>query len=63
MLDVGTQLGKAQDSYDHALKQFSEGRGNIVSQAESLKGMGVTVNKPLPEQLVELSKGSKSQER
>lgn len=62
MLDVGSQLGKAQDSYDHALKQFSEGRGNIISQAESLKGMGVTVNKPLPEELVELSKGGKTQE-
>ncbi|GLS90436.1 DNA recombination protein RmuC [Psychromonas marina] len=63
MLEVGAQLNKAQDSYDHALKQFSEGRGNLVSQAESLKNMGVTVNKPLPEQLVELSKGSKLEER
>lgn len=52
MLEVGSQLGKAQDSYDHALKQFSEGRGNIISQAESLKSMGVTVNKPLPEELI-----------
>jgi len=56
MLDVGSQLGKAQDSYDHALKQFSEGRGNIISQAESLKSMGVTVNKPLPEELITSSK-------
>lgn len=56
MLELGAQLGKAQDSYDHALKQFSEGRGNLISQAESLKNMGVTVNKPLPEQLVESSK-------
>ncbi|MEI6896769.1 MAG: DNA recombination protein RmuC [Psychromonas sp.] len=56
LLEVGTQLGKAQDSYDHALKQFSEGRGNLISQAETLKNMGVSVNKPLPEQLVESSK-------
>jgi len=56
MLEVGTQLDKAQDSYEHALKQLSEGRGNLISQAESLKSMGVTVNKPLPEQLVEASK-------
>lgn len=59
MLEVGAQLGKAQDSYDHALKQFSEGRGNVISQAESLKGMGVTVNKPLPEQLVQASQKAK----
>lgn len=58
MLEVGSQLGKAQDSYDHALKQFSEGRGNVIAQAESLKNMGVTVNKPLPEQLVESSNNS-----
>jgi len=56
MLEVGAQLGKAQDSYDHALKQFSEGRGNLIAQAESLKNMGVTVNKPLPEALLEASK-------
>jgi DNA recombination protein RmuC len=55
MLEVGAQLGKAQDSYDHAIKQFSEGRGNLIAQAESLKSMGVTVNKPLPGHLVESS--------
>ena len=63
MLEVGAQLGKAQDSYDHALKQFSEGRGNIIAQAESLKSMGVTVNKPLPDTLVTLSQGDELQER
>ena len=47
MLDVGSQLGKAQDSYDHALKQLSQGRGNIIGQAESLKAMGVPVKKKL----------------
>ena len=56
MLDVGTQLEKAQGSYDHAIKQLSQGRGNVIAQAESLKNMGVTVNKPLNETLVEQSK-------
>lgn len=55
MLDVGSQLNKAQNSYDRALKQFSQGRGNLIQQAEQLKEMGVTVTKPLPETLVELS--------
>ncbi|MFT5558565.1 MAG: DNA recombination protein RmuC [Sphingobacteriales bacterium] len=53
MLDVGSQLNKAQNSYDRALKQFSQGRGNLIQQAEQLKEMGVTVTKPLPENLVE----------
>ncbi|AGH80084.1 hypothetical protein PCNPT3_00710 [Psychromonas sp. CNPT3] len=52
MLDVGQSLGKAQDSYDHALKQLSTGRGNVIAQAEALRQMGVVVNKPLPESLV-----------
>ncbi|HEY7867239.1 MAG TPA: DNA recombination protein RmuC, partial [Psychromonas sp.] len=53
MLDVGSQLDKAQNSYDRALKQFSQGRGNLIQQAEQLKEMGVTVTKPLPETLLE----------
>ncbi|MFT6927898.1 MAG: DNA recombination protein RmuC [Psychromonas sp.] len=56
MLDVGSQLNKAQNSYDRALKQLSQGRGNLIQQAEQLKEMGVTVTKPLPETLVELAK-------
>ena len=55
MLDLGTQLGKAQSTYDHAFKQFSQGRGNIISQTESLKDMGVPIKHPLPETLVEHS--------
>ncbi|MFT6986682.1 MAG: DNA recombination protein RmuC [Psychromonas sp.] len=56
MLDLGAQLGKAQNSYEGALKQLSEGRGNIIAQAESLKGMGVPIKKSLPDSLVERSK-------
>ncbi|HEY5716645.1 MAG TPA: DNA recombination protein RmuC [Psychromonas sp.] len=55
MLDVGAQLSKAQNTYDRALKQLGQGRGNIIQQAEQLKAMGVTVTKPLPESLVELA--------
>ncbi|WP_354622935.1 DNA recombination protein RmuC [Psychromonas sp. MME2] len=53
MLDLGAQLGKAQSSYDHALKQLSEGRGNVISQTEALRDMGVPIKQPLPERLVE----------
>ena len=55
MLDLGSQLGKAQSTYDHALKQLSQGRGNIIQQAESLKGMGIPIKQPLPDTLVERS--------
>ena len=55
MLDLGAQLGKAQNTYDHALKQFSQGRGNIISQTQNLKEMGAPVKQPLPDTLVEHS--------
>ena len=63
MLDVGNQLGKAQGSYDHAIKQLSQGRGNVIAQVESLKNMGVTVTKPLNAALVEQSKFVSSNEQ
>ena len=63
MLDVGSQLSKAQDSYDHALKQLSQGRGNIIGQAESLKAMGVPVKKTLPESLVKYAGLNEHQEK
>ena len=52
MLDLGAQLDKAQNTYDHALKQFSQGRNNIISQTESLKEMGAPIKNPLPESLL-----------
>lgn len=55
MIDLGAQLGKAQTTYDHALKQLSQGRGNIIQQAESLKEMGVPIKQPLPSSLIETS--------
>lgn len=55
MLDLGSQLNKAQSTYDHALKQFSQGRGNIITQTESLKEMGAPIKQPLPQELVEQS--------
>ena len=55
MLDLGTQLGRAQTTYDHALKQLSQGRGNIIQQAEGLKQMGIPIKQSLPDVLVESS--------
>lgn len=55
MIELGSQLDKAQNTYDHALKQFSQGRGNIISQTENLKEMGAPIKSPLPESLVERS--------
>lgn len=55
MLDVGAQLDKAQGSYEHALKQLCEGRGNIITQTEKLREMGAPIKQPIAEVLTERS--------
>ncbi len=37
--DVGTHLDKAKQKYQDGYKQLSSGRGNLIRQAEQLKGM------------------------
>ena len=52
-LEVGSQLDKAQKTYTSAVKQLSSGRGNVIQQAEQLKGLGVPIKRPIAEQLTE----------
>jgi DNA recombination protein RmuC len=50
---VGVKLKDAQSAYDEAEKKLSTGRGNVIRQAEMLKGLGVKASKALPNALVE----------
>ncbi len=52
LLDVGVGLDKAQHSYDKAVKKFSQGRGNLIRQAEQFRQLGIEVNKPIPSELI-----------
>ncbi len=45
---VGKRLKQAQQSYNKARRKLSEGRGNVIKQAEQLKELGVTPTKTLP---------------
>ncbi|SEF84311.1 DNA recombination protein RmuC [Marinobacterium lutimaris] len=53
MLDVGKKLDQAKGSYDRALGQLTDGRGNLIKQASEFKDLGVAVQKELPPELVE----------
>ncbi len=53
MQGVGKQLDKARDSYDKAFSQLYAGRGNLIKQAAEFKELGVSVQKELPQDLVE----------
>ena len=47
MEKVGERLGLAQDSYDQAFNQLSKGRGNVISQVQSLKTLGAKTTKKI----------------
>ena len=44
---VGERLDQAQDSYSQAFSQLSKGRGNIISQVDSLKALGAKASKSI----------------
>jgi len=50
--DVGRNINKANSSYESALKQLKEGRGNIIGQVEKLKELGVKAQKTIPSNLL-----------
>ena len=47
MEKVGERLTQAQDSYEVAFNQFSNGRGNVLAQVESLKTLGAKTTKSI----------------
>ncbi len=52
-LSVGDRLQQAERDYEKALKQFSTGNGNIVSQAEQLRGLSLSPKKRISARLQE----------
>lgn len=45
---VGERLNQAQDSFNDARRRLSEGRGNVIRQAEMLRDLGVKPSKVMP---------------
>lgn len=50
-LGIGTTLRSAQEAFDKAHKQLSEGKGNIVRRLEGLKDLGVSPSKQISDKL------------
>ncbi|QOR39426.1 DNA recombination protein RmuC [Billgrantia diversa] len=53
MQEVQARLDGARDSYDRAMSQLVNGRGNLIKQAAEFQELGVAVKKELPAELVE----------
>ena len=48
MTAIGDNMGRTQKAYDSALGKLSEGSGNLMSQAETLRELGAKTSKALP---------------
>lgn len=53
MQDVGKRLDGARGSYDKAMGQLIDGKGNLIKQTDEFRELGVAVRKELPPELVE----------
>lgn len=50
---VGKNIEQAQNQYQAAYKQLSEGRGNLINRAEKLRKLGIKASKQLERSLAE----------
>ncbi|MDG5767740.1 DNA recombination protein RmuC [Balneolales bacterium ANBcel1] len=51
LTDLGNRISQTQKSYDGAMNKLSDGRGNLVRQAERLRELGARASKTLPASL------------
>lgn len=55
LTDVGTNLDRAKKSYDLAVNRLSTGKGNLISQAQKIKTLGIKTKKEFSSNLVDNS--------
>ena len=59
---VGKNIDQAQNQFQQAFKQLSQGKGNLVSRAEKLRALGVKTTKRLQRDLAETAQESALQD-
>lgn len=50
---IGNRLNQAQNDYEKAYGKFVGGKGNVIRQAELLKGLGVKPSKSMPTEILD----------
>ena len=48
MDDIGKHISRTQESYNKAVNQLKQGKGNLIKQADNLKQLGIKSQKTLP---------------
>ncbi len=62
LVGVGQQMDRAKDKYKEAMGKLVEGRGNLVSQAESMRKLGLKNSKSLDQNILNRSGVEETQE-
>jgi DNA recombination protein RmuC len=63
LLEVEKKFDAARESLDSSMKKIKTGRGNLISQVEKIKHLGITTAKSLPADLTaEASEEDESEE-
>ncbi|MFZ9777438.1 MAG: DNA recombination protein RmuC [Schleiferiaceae bacterium] len=62
MIKVGNQLKTATNTYENAMKQLSQGKGNLVRRAEQLRQLGLKNSKSTNPSLVDRAMQGESEE-
>jgi DNA recombination protein RmuC len=52
-MEIGASLDKAKSSYETSLNRLKTGKGNLISQAQKIKNLGVKSKKNLVNSLTE----------
>ncbi|MGM3173647.1 DNA recombination protein RmuC [Dickeya lacustris] len=53
MVGLGQGLDKAQATYRQAMKKLASGRGNLISQAEGFRALGVEIKRPMSQPVID----------
>lgn len=62
MIKVGNQMKTATNTYENAMKQLSQGKGNLVRRAEQLRQLGLKSSKSTNPSLVDRAMQGESEE-
>lgn len=53
LIKIGQKMDDSKKSYSEAMKKLSEGTGNLVKRAETMKKLGLKASKQLPQALID----------
>ena len=55
LLEIGTNLDRAKKSYETSINRLKSGKGNLISQTNKIKSLGIKTKKEIPDILTEES--------